>query len=81
MPWEFWTEEERSHVINQAYKQRYLTSKEVKPYLSASATHMITKYLGPILSGVFYFGFLKTTFALPLYRRSPTIGFVGITYL
>jgi hypothetical protein len=77
MPWEFWTEEEKSQVIYAAYKERYLTSKDVKPYLDTARQHMVTQFLGPILAGAAYYGFFKHSFASPLYRRSPTLGFAG----
>lgn len=77
MPWEFWTEEEKSQVIYQAYKDHYLTSKEVKHYLDVGRTHMITQFLVPAFAGVSYFGFMKKSIASTLYRRSPTIGNAG----
>lgn len=39
---------------------------------------MYTQFLGPIIAGVAYFGFARHTVALSFYRRSPTIGHVGI---
>lgn len=76
-PWEFWTEEERSQVIHQAYKDHYLTSKEIKHYLDVSKAHMYTQFIVPALAGVGYFGFFKNTLAAPLYRRNPIYGFLG----
>jgi hypothetical protein len=77
LPWEFWTEEEKSQVIYQAYKSHYLTSTEVKPYLDVSRRHMITQFLGPVAAVYTYFGYFKNNIALPLYRRSPKIGMSG----
>lgn len=77
MPWEFWTEEQKSQVIYQAYKEHYLTSKEVKSYLDVGRTHMITQFIVPALTGIGYFGFFKDSFASTLYRRSPRIGNLG----
>ena len=77
-PWEFWTEEEKSQVIHQAYRDHYLESGEVKKYLDISKKHMYTQFLVPGLVGVGYFGFLKDTVFKGLYRRSPTHGLLGI---
>ena len=77
-PWEFWTEEEKSHVIHEAYRGHYLESPEVKKYLDISKKHMYTQFLVPALAGVGYFGLLKDTVFKGLFRRSPTHGFVGI---
>lgn len=76
-PWEFWTEEEKSQVIYQAYKDHYLNSGEVKKYLDISKRHMYTQFLVPALSGVAYFGILKDSLFKGLYRRSPYYGLIG----
>lgn len=38
---------------------------------------MYTQFVVPALAGVAYFGLLKPSVAAPLYRRNPTLGFVG----
>lgn len=80
-PWEFWTEEEKSHVIHEAYREHYLDSAEVKKYLDISKKHMYTQFLIPALAGVGYFGFLKDTVFRGLYRKSPHYGLLGINKL
>lgn len=80
-PWEFWTEEEKSLVINKAYEGHYLTSKEVKKYLDVSRRHMFTQFIVPVLSGVTYFGLLKNSLLQGLYRKSPYYGLAGIDAL
>lgn len=48
MPWEFWTEEERSLVIREGYRDLVLSSPEVKQYLNVSRTHFWTQWLVPL---------------------------------
>ena len=75
--WEFWTEEERSLVIGEAYKRSILTSEEVKPYLSTSRMHSITQWVVPIGLAALYQGVLKKTAFNCFYRKSPAVGRTG----
>lgn len=74
MPWEFWTEEERSLVIREGYKDLSLTSNEVKPYLDASRTHFYTQWLVPLAAAAVCFGPFKSTLLLNAYKKHPAIG-------
>ena len=74
MPWEFWTEEERSLVIREAYKDLSVTSAEVKPFLQASRTHFYTQWLGPIGFAALAFGPLRGTLLSKAYRKHVNLG-------
>ena len=78
MPWEFWTEEERSLVIREGYKDLVLTSAEVKPYLDASRLHFFTQWLVPIAAAAACFGPLKGTLLRSAYKKHPSLGFRSI---
>ena len=56
MPWEFWTDEERSLVIKEGYKDLVLSSTEVKPYLNASRAHFYTQWIVPLVAAGVCFG-------------------------
>lgn len=75
MPWEFWTEEERSLVIKEGYKDLILTSKEVKPYLNASRAHFYTQWIVPILALGVSFGPLRVSLLAKAYRKHPSLGY------
>lgn len=74
MPWEFWTEEERSLVIREAYKDLTLTSAEVKPYLNASRIHFYSQWLVPIAAAALAFGPLRSTLLAKSYKKHPSLG-------
>lgn len=74
MPWEFWTDEERSLVIKEGYKDLVLTSAEVKPYLNASRLHFYTQWLVPLLAAGVAFGPLRVSLLASAYRKHPNIG-------
>jgi hypothetical protein len=78
MPWEFWTDEERSLVIREAYKDLTLTSKEVKPYLDASRVHFYTQWLAPLAFAGVCFGPLRATLLAKAYKKHPSLGFRSI---
>ena len=75
MPWEFWTDEQRSLVIKEGYKDLVLTSTEVKPYLNASRIHFYTQWLVPIIAAGVCYGPLRVSLLAHSYRRHPHIGF------
>ncbi len=75
MPWEFWTDEERSLVIKEGYKDLVLTSTEVKPYLNASKAHFYAQWLIPIIAAGVCYGPLRVSLLARSYRKSPSIGF------
>jgi hypothetical protein len=78
VPWYFWTDEERSYVIKQAYERLYLTSEEVKPYLNVTRTHYYAQWLVPAALAVGYqFGLKKLSFFNKFYRKSGTQGNLG----
>jgi hypothetical protein len=79
MPWEFWTEEERSLVIKEGYKDLVLTSREVKPYLNSSRIHFYTQWFVPILSAGLFFGPLRATALASAYKKHPSLGFKCIS--
>jgi hypothetical protein len=74
MPWEFWTDEERSLVIKEGYKDLVLSSAEVKPYLNASRLHFYTQWLVPLAAAGVCFGPLRVSLLANAYRRHPNIG-------
>lgn len=74
MPWEFWTDEERSLVIREGYKDLVLTSAEVKPYLNASRLHFYTQWLVPLLAAGVCFGPLRVSLLATAYRKHPSKG-------
>lgn len=74
MPWEFWTEEERSLVIREGYKDLVLTSQEVKPYLNASRLHFYGQWLGPLAAAAICFGPLRGTLLANCYKKHPFVG-------
>lgn len=74
MPWEFWTDEERSLVIREGYKDLVLTSNEVKPYLNASRLHFYTQWLVPIVAAGVCYGPLRVSLLASAYRKHPSIG-------
>lgn len=74
MPWEFWTEEEKSLVIKEGYKDLILTSKEVKPYLNCSRLHFYTQWLVPIAAAAICFGPLRATLLANAYKKHQTLG-------
>lgn len=74
MPWEFWTDEERSLVIKEGYKNLILTSSEVKPYLNSSRLHFYTQWLVPILAAGFCYGPLRVSLLAKAYRKHPSLG-------
>lgn len=77
LPWYFWTAEEKSVVIRNAYADKTLNSKEIKPFLNASRTHAITQFVVPAAAAILYFGPLRTTLASSFFRRSQNIGIGG----
>lgn len=74
MPWEFWTEEERSLVIRESYKGLSLTSSEVKPYLDASRLHFWTQWIVPLAAAGVCFGPLRGTLLASSYKKHLYIG-------
>ena len=75
--WEFWTEEEKSFVIHNAYQHLHLSSEEVRSYLATSRMHSITQWVGPlVLAGAYQF-VLKDSVFKGFYRKSPYIGLGG----
>jgi hypothetical protein len=74
MPWEFWTEEERSLVIKEGYRDLVLNSREVKPYLDASRMHFYTQWLVPLAVAGLTFGPLRGSVFANAYKKHPTIG-------
>lgn len=82
MPWEFWTDEERSLVIREGYKDLVLTSSEVKPYLDASRRHFYTQWIFPLAAVGLCFGPLKrTSFLATAYAKQATIGYQSNAYV
>lgn len=78
MPWYFWTDEERSYVIKQAYERLYLTSEQVKPYLDVTRRHYYSQYAVPAALGAGYFFGLKHISPFrTFYRKSQTQGKLG----
>lgn len=75
MPWEFWTEEERSLVIREGYRGLVLTSPEVKPYLNTSRIHFWTQWLVPIAAAATIFGPLKSTLLASSWRQHYMTGY------
>ena len=75
MPWEFWTEEERSLVIKEGYKDLVLSSKEVKPYLDASRVHFYTQWIVPLAVAGLCFGPLRGSLLAKAYKKHPSVGF------
>ena len=69
LPWDFWTEEERSWVIFQGYERYMLKSSEVAPYLRNARANQFGNALFPVAA---LLGSLLLT------KRSVT---VGRTYL
>jgi hypothetical protein len=74
-PWEFWTDEERSLVIRESYKDLTLTSAEVKPYLNASRAHFYAQWLAPIAVAAVAFGPLKHSLLAKAYGKHPYLGY------
>lgn len=74
LPWEFWTDEERSLVIKEGYKNLIITSPEIKSYLNTSRLHFWTQWLVPLAVAGLAFGPLKSTFFASSYRTHPTLG-------
>lgn len=78
VPWYFWTDEERSYVIKQAYERLYLTSEQVKPYLDVTRRHYFAQWLVPAVLTVGYqFGLKNLSFFNNIYRKSQTRGHLG----
>lgn len=78
LPWYFWTDEERSYVIKQAYERLYLTSEEVKPYLEVTKRHYISQWAVPAALAVSYhYGLKNLSFFNTFYRKSQTQGRLG----
>ena len=75
MPWEFWTEEERSLVIGEGYKDLVLTSKEVKPYLDASRLHFYTQWVVPLAAAALCFGPFRGSVLANAYKKHPFVGY------
>lgn len=50
MPWDFWTDEEKSYVIWQGYDKFLYKSAEVEEYLKASRWLNVTNWLFPVVS-------------------------------
>lgn len=75
MPWEFWTDEERSLVIKEGYKDLVLSSAEVKPYLNASRIHFYAQWLVPIVAAGVCYGPLRVSLLASAYRKHPQLGF------
>lgn len=50
MPWDFWTDEERSWVIFQGYERFMLKSSEVAPYLRSSRINILGNLLFPVVA-------------------------------
>jgi hypothetical protein len=48
LPWDFWTDEERSWVISQGYERYMLKSKEVSGYLWYSRCNQISNLVFPV---------------------------------
>lgn len=48
MPWDFWTDEERSWVVNQAYERFMLKSSEVQRYLTLARLHQVVGWVFPV---------------------------------
>ena len=78
MPWEFWTDEERSLVIKEGYKDLVLTSGEVKPYLDASRLHFYTQWLAPIAVAAACFGPFRGSLLSKAYKKHPLVGYRSI---
>lgn len=50
MPWDFWTDEERSYVINQAYTEFFLKPEEIQPYLRRGRLLTLTNWIFPVVT-------------------------------
>ena len=74
MPWEFWTDEERSLVIKEGYSNLVLTTPEIKPYLNASRNHFYTQWLVPIIAAGLSFGPFRASLFAKAYKMDPRIG-------
>jgi len=74
MPWEFWTDEERSLVIRESYKDLTLTSAEVKPYLNASRAHFYGQWLVPIVIAGLAFGPFRGSLLAKAYGKHSSLG-------
>ena len=79
MPWEFWTEEERSLVIREGYRDLIITSPEVKQYLDVSRTHFWTQWLVPLGVAAAVFGPFRGIFAHS-FRQHVTVGYKRTQY-
>ena len=75
MPWEFWTEEERSLVIREGYRDLALTSPEVKSYLNTSRAHFWTQWLVPLGLAAAVAGPLRGSLLANSFRRHVTVGY------
>ena len=75
MPWEFWTDEERSLVIREGYKDLIINSKQVKPYLDASRLHFYTQWLVPLTAAALCFGPFRGSLLANVYKKSPLLGY------
>ena len=78
MSWKYWTDEERSLVIRESYRDCVLTSKEVKPYLDASRIHFYTQWIVPLAAAFICFGPFRGTLLANAYKKHPSIGFRSI---
>lgn len=74
MPWEFWTDEEKSLVIQNGYRRLILTSKDIRSYLNTTRAHFYTQWLGPISAFAFSNVVLRTTVFSSAYKKHPMIG-------
>ena len=77
MPWKFWTEQERSLVIREAYKDLTLTSKEFKPYLDESRIHFYTQWSASSNCWSLLWP-LRATLLASAYNKHPSLGFRSI---
>jgi hypothetical protein len=59
LPWDFWTDEEKSWVINQGYERFMLKSDELKSYLRSSRLLTITNALVPMATLFASYAFFK----------------------
>lgn len=82
LPWYFWTDEERSYVIKQAYERLYINSEDVKPYLDVTRRHYISQYVVPAgLAIAYQFGLRHTSFFNNFYRMSLNQGRLGTHFV